>query len=420
MTYSSNISHSGRVVISCSELIKCYKLPTDVVSPISNRDIYITLLGSHSPVIYSIVDSQGVIVKCVQNWLRYLTKSIGVTITDGSVDQYGRSVVYFVRWIEEEKYYPNLSVDEVLVIITRQDIRAWVEYMTQLNLSPSTIRTREVCVKQLLDWLTTIDGGNVRLQENSPYGRDHNNKLKYVSKSVRSKSPKFIDTSTIISVLSKFYNECERCMFHTQYDTGLRISEIIELRKRDLPDLDLYPTTAEFIPMVVQGMKGRGGQPKERITLISRAVLNRIKRYHNTIDYKLSADWDMIDPDKPVFLTVNRYSWGYRNAKKQFDSAVSRSIAPEGFTTHWLRHGTAFSVLRSSIGRGYEDRILTVQQMLGHAHLSTTEVYTQISPALLADLTKKGHEIDRADEAHNIRKATFLPPLKHKERRGHK
>nr|WP_306287453.1 tyrosine-type recombinase/integrase [Pseudoalteromonas sp. WY3] len=292
--------------------------------------------------------------------------------------------------------------------------------MTQLNLSPSTIRTREVCVKQLLDWLTTIDGGNVRLQENSPYGRDHDNQLKYVSGSVRSKSPKFIDTSTVISVLSKFYNECERCMFHTQYDTGLRISEIIELRKRDLPDLDLYPTTAEFIPLVVQGMKGRGGQPKERITLISRAVLNRIKRYHNTIDYKLSADWDMIDPDKPVFLTVNRYSWGYRNAKKQFDSAVSRSIAPEGFTTHWLRHGTAFSVLRSSIGRGYEDRILTVQQMLGHAHLSTTEVYTQISPALLADLTKKGHEIDRADEAQNIRKATFLPPLKHKERRGHK
>ena len=90
------------------------------------------------------------------------------------------------------------------------------------------------------------------------------------------------------------------------------------------------------------------------------------------------------------------------------------------FRTHWLRHGTAFSVLRSDIGKSYEDRMLTVQQMLGHARLETTEIYTQISPALLTKLTRAGKELDRLKEAEHIREKTFLAPLKHKEKRGHR
>lgn len=402
-----------------SEFIVCDSPAERTLSPIANRDLSTPLSISSSSKVYSIVDGKGNIVKHAHRWLRYLSKSVGVSIGKGTVAQYGRAIVYFVRWLEEDNFYPNLSADEALEVLTRQDIRAWVSYMSETNLEAATIRLREVGLKLLLEWLTTNDGGNVRSQEDNPYGRDLENPLKYVSKSSAKKSPKFIDTSTIIAVLSNFHNECERCMFHAQYDTGLRIGEIIDLRLCDLPKAENFPANAEFIPIVVQGLKGRGGQSKERITLISKSVLNRIKRYHSSIDYKLAPDWDMNDQDKPVFLTANQLPWQYRNAKKQFDNAIGRAGLDKQFKNHWLRHGTAFSVLRSNIGRSYEDRILAVQQMLGHAYLSTTEIYTQISPALLSELTKKGHELDRAEEAQNIREATYLAGLKHSERRGH-
>ncbi|MBR8219649.1 hypothetical protein [Burkholderia vietnamiensis] len=63
--------------------------------------------------------------------------------------------------------------------------------------------------------------------------------------------------------------------------------------------------------------------------------------------------------------------------------------------------------------------MLIAQQMLGHASLTTTEIYTQIPPALLMKLTKKGQEMNRLHEAEHIREKTFLGPLQHREKRGH-
>ena len=389
-------------------------------NPIFDRDRTVYFSNKQNSEIYSVVDSMGATVKHIHRWLRSLNLEVGVSIVRDTVKQYGRAITYFVRWVEEDKFYPTLTIDQVLEVLTRQDIKAWIMHMSAQGLNPSTIRFREVSLKIFITWLATNDGGNIRESEKSPYGRDSDNQLKYISRSGSKKSPKYIDTELVISVISNFHNECERCMFHMQYDTGLRISEVINLRSRDLPDAKLYPPNIEFIPLVIQGVKGRGGQSKERITLISKAVLNRVKRYHSSIEYKMSLDWDMTDPDKPVFLTSNRLTWKYRNAKEQFDAALNRIGLNKQFQNHWLRHGTAFSVLKSDIGRGYEDRILAVQQMLGHSHLSTTEIYTQISPALLASLTKKGQEINRADEAERIRNDTYLAPLKHKEKRGHK
>ena len=91
----------------------------------------------------------------------------------------------------------------------------------------------------------------------------------------------------------------------------------------------------------------------------------------------------------------------------------------EDLSTQWMRHGAAHSVLRSDMGKDYQDRMLIVQQMLAHRRLKTTEVYTQISPALLQKLTKAGKEMNRLGEAERIREQTFLGPLKHTEKRGH-
>lgn len=395
------------------------------ISP-SNQHVVIQSNGNefnfttfkNQALIFSVFDSTGRIVKSVHNWLNYLGKHSGLSVSQGTVENYGRTLTYLCRWIEQSPTFENMEIDEVIILLDRFHIVEWLHNMKLSGVNFRTLKNREVCLRQFINWLSTIEGGNLRSMVNSPWGRD--NILGYVTKASHASSPKYISTEMVISILSQLHNECERCMFHTQYDTGLRISELISFKLKELPPESMYDSSYEFLPLLIQGVKGKAGSRKERITLISRAVMNRIRRYHNSIEYKLAPDWNINDPDKPVFLTSNQLPWGNRNASKQFKSAVNRSDINSKFSTHWLRHGTAFSVLQSDIGRTYEDRMLVAQTMLGHANLSTTEIYTQIAPALLARLTKKGNALNRLDEAEEIRSATYLPPLKNIERRGHR
>ncbi|WP_192698798.1 tyrosine-type recombinase/integrase [Paraburkholderia sp. OAS925] len=367
--------------------------------------------------IYSVVDSQGAVVESMHRWLRSLRAQIGLTVSEHTVPLYGRILSYLCRWLEHAQLYPSLSIDEQLKILSRWDITKWLNHMKEHGASSHhTLHTREACLKTFLEWLTTKEAGQLRDAENSPYGRD--GKLGYITATPNARSPKFVSPEIVVELLNSMYNECERCMFHAQYDMGLRLSDVIRMTVDDIPDDNAYNPALEFIPLCVKRSKGRGGQSPEKITLVSRAVLRRIKRYHGTPEYKLAPDWDIHDPKKPAFLTANRIVWSKRNASKQFNSAVRRSTLSK-ISTHWMRHGTAYSVLRSDMGKDYQDRMLIVQQMLGHRDLTTTEIYTQIPPSLLQALTKAGSAINRLGEAESIREKTYLGPLQHREMRGH-
>lgn len=400
------------------ELVKVKGTTSSEVVVHSSGEVLRLSVNSAAYPIYSVLDIQGAVVKSMHQWLRLLRTQAGLSISMSTVDQYARTLSYLARWIEREGPYPNLTIDENLVFLSRQDIHAWLSYMEERGAeSHNTLHSREACVKQFLDWMTTKEAGKLRDPENSPYGRGGT--LPYVVATPNARSPKYISTEIVIELLRALYNECERCMFQAQYDMGLRISELVNLIASDFPDESMYDPSFAFIPICVRRVKGRGGQKREKITLISRAVLKRIKRYHSSREYKLAPDWDINDPEKPAFLTVNQLRWSSRNASKQFKKAVRRARLVDAMSTHWMRHGTAYSVLRSDIGKTYVDRMLIVQQMLGHARLKTTEIYTQISPDLLQKLTKKGKEMDRLDEAERIREHTFLAPLQHSEKRGH-
>lgn len=402
---------------------KLVKFPLDErhqrVTLQSSGDLLELSLDTKPNPIFSVVDSNGTIVRSAHNWLSYLGRQVGLSFSLNTVELYGRTLSYLCRWIEDSPPYPSLGMDENIKLLSRHDVVNWLNSMAASGAeSKKTLHSREACLRQFIDWLSTIDGGRIRDSENSPWGRDGT--LHYVVAAPNARSPKFISAETIVDVLNGMFNECERCMFHAQYDMGLRISELIDFKVSDVPDEKHYDPAFEFIPVCVNGVKGRGGQKKERITLISRAVLKRIKRYHSSREYKLAPDWDINDPGKPAFLTVNQLGWSLRNASKQFKTAVRRVELPDAMRTHWLRHGTAYSVLRSDIGKSYQERMLMLQQMLGHASLKTTEIYTQISPALLEKLTRAGQEINRLEEAEHIREKTYLGPLQHNEKRGHR
>ncbi len=400
-----------------AQFIQIRTVPKTVTIQSKGHSLDLTAARSSGPV-YCILDSRGAIVETVTDWVKSLVEAAGVSNTLSSAVQYGRTASYLCRWIEKSGPFPHLTVDENILRLSRQHLTAWLNHMRKdEGLEPTTVHSREVAIRTLMEWLSTKDAGRLRDPENSPYGRD--GMLPYITRTPKALSPKFIPAKYVVQILNSMYNECERCMFHTQFDSGLRISEVANLKRSDIPDLARFDTAHEFLPFVARRSKGRGGNSSEKTTLISRAVLNRIKRYHASIEYKLAPDWNINDPHKPAFLTCNQLKWSTRNASKQFKEAVRRSNVHHDVSTHWFRHGTAYSVLRSDIGKTYEEKMLLIQQMLGHASLKTTEIYTQVPAALLTKLTIKGKEINRLHEAEFIREQTFLGSLQHTEKRGH-
>jgi site-specific recombinase XerD len=358
--------------------------------------------------------NDGIIVELPTRWLHSLSSK--PRYSDLSVNQYGRNVTDFLRWILEVEHYSNHSLDTVLKIATRRDIEHWIKDRKAARIEASTLRNREVGVKMFFDWLTTDEGNRVRTLENTPYKTGN-----LISPPPEGRKPRFVTSEGIIRLLNGFHNESERCLAHCLYDTGMRISEAERLLKRELPDPKNFPDGLKYYPLYVRGSKGRGGQIKERVAIISAPVLSRIRRYHNSPEYRFSPYFGNPDSEKPAFLSVNGYKVSRRSFGKQMDCAAVRGdLDPKFYSPHKLRHGAAFTILASELGKDYFDRLFLVQQVFGHSRITTTEIYTAIPPAILAKLNHDGVIKDKYQEAKRIKDATYLPLERHVEKRGHR
>ncbi|HEY0375748.1 MAG TPA: tyrosine-type recombinase/integrase [Pyrinomonadaceae bacterium] len=383
------------------------------MAPIYNDQLVLCATDNGGRNIYTYFND-GFIVELPTRWLRALSRKPRYSYQ--TVNQYGRSLTDFLKWLLEVEHYSKNSLDIILKITTRRDLEFWIKERSAARIEASTLRNREIAVKTFFDWLSTEEGGRVRTLENTPYKTGE-----LISPPPAGRKPRFVTSEDVIRLLNGFHNENERCLIHALYDTGMRISEAQRLLKSDLPDSRNFPDGLKYYPLYVRGSKGRGGQIKERIAIISAPVLARIRRYHNSPEYRFSPYFSNTGHGKPAFLSVNGYDLSRRNVGKQIDYAAARvGLDPEFYSPHIFRHGAAFSILSSELGKDYLDRLFLVQQVFGHKQITTTEIYTVIPPSVLAKLNRDGVLKDKYQEAKRIMEATYLPPERHIERRGHR
>jgi integrase/recombinase XerD len=357
----------------------------------------------------------GLIIHLATRWLHFISRE--PRYSPQTVRQYAHNLKAFLKWVVGIPCYLNLTPDIIIKAISRRDIQRWVSDQKAEGLAPATIRNREATVKEFFVWLTSSAGGSVRTTEDTPYKLD-----KLISPPPQRGKPRYVTAESVIATLNGLLNESERTLIHALYDIGLRVSEAIRLRRRDLPDEKLFPEGTKYFPIYIPGSKGWGGQIKQRVGLISSPVLARIRRYHNSLEYRFSPDFKDGDPDeKAVFLSVNGRPLAGRSIGKQLKRAAARvGLAPEIISPHRLRHGAAFAILKSELGKDYLDKLLLLQQLFGHNRITTTEIYTVIPPALLSKLNSEQAVTEKDEEAKRIMNATYLPPDKHTEKRGHR
>ena len=150
------------------------------------------------------------------------------------------------------------------------------------------------------------------------------------------------------------------------YGCGLRISEALAITRRDAPG----PGRAALRVI------GKGG--KERLVPVLPAVRQAIETY-------LAACPFVLAPAEPLFRGARGGPLSPRIIQKATERVRSALGLPETATPHALRHSFATHLL----GRGGDLR--TIQELLGHASLSTTQIYTHVDSDRLLDIYRRAH-----------------------------
>lgn len=148
------------------------------------------------------------------------------------------------------------------------------------------------------------------------------------------------------------------------WGSGLRISEALGLRQRDAP-------LGEVIRVI-----GKGG--KEREVPVLPAARDAIERYRGLCPYAPS-------PNDALFIGARGGALGPRPIQKAMATARMALGLPASATPHALRHSFATQLLAAG------GDLRAVQELLGHASLATTQVYTGVDETRLMEVYRRAH-----------------------------
>ena len=156
------------------------------------------------------------------------------------------------------------------------------------------------------------------------------------------------------------------------FGCGLRISEALSLKNRDIAN---HPESLRII--------GKGN--KERIVPVLPAVNVALDKYVKARPFGHA-------PEDPVFRSVRGLPMSPRMAEKVIEHVRKYLQLPDYVTPHALRHTFATALLAGGAD------LRSLQELLGHASLSTTQLYTKVNMAEIMDAYKHAHPLARSDE----------------------
>ena len=163
----------------------------------------------------------------------------------------------------------------------------------------------------------------------------------------------------------------DRAILELLYSSGLRLAELTDL---DLGDVDMQDATVR--------VTGKGN--KDRVVPVGSRALQALTRWHK-------SRAAMAGPDEPALFVSNR---GTRLSRRSVQARVDHWARRQGIDSkvypHLFRHSFATHLLESS------HDLRGVQELLGHANISTTQVYTHLDFQHLAQIYDKTHPRARA------------------------
>ncbi len=287
--------------------------------------------------------------KRVEDFLGFLTTEKGAS--DHTVKNYAIDLREFMKFLGEKD----------LKDLTYLDIRSFLAYLKTRNYSKSSIARKLACLRSFFKYLARE---NV-LTQNPAAGIATPKKEK--------KLPSFLNPDEITKLLDapnkgNWEEKRDKAILEMLYSSGIRVSELVGLNH---DDCDLFGGLARV----------RGKGKKERVVPVGQVALNCLKSY-----LEEKAPKETQHPiKKPLFVSRLGGRLTDRSIRRMILKYVKRIGLGKEVSPHTLRHSFATHLL----DRGADLR--SVQELLGHANLSTTQIYTHVTTQRLKDAYEAAH-----------------------------
>jgi len=194
---------------------------------------------------------------------------------------------------------------------------------------------------------------------------------------IKDHSLKFLDETQMHRLLNQPLNSDknglrDRSILELLFSTGLRVSELVSLNREQI-----NLRTREF------GVIGKGG--RSRVVFISKQATEWIGKYlkSRTDQYKPLFIRDL--RPKEIALEDEKVRLTSRSIQRLVKKYVRQANLPVAATPHTLRHSMATDLLRSGAD------LRSVQELLGHKNIATTQIYTHVTDARLREIHEKFH-----------------------------
>ncbi|MEP6836127.1 MAG: tyrosine recombinase XerC [Gemmatimonas sp.] len=318
----------------------------------------------------------------VREFLTHLEKERDVS--PNTLMAYERDLRAFSTYLAQSRGVDRWEWGE----LGRLDIRGWMAHLTRQGLAKRSIARGLSAVRSFFRWMHRDERvdvnparavGSPRLPRTLPGYLDRTQADTLLALAVtRSQSGNFTDVRNL-------------AMLEVFYSCGLRLSE---LQGIDLADLDL----------VTQQVKVRGKGRKERIVPVGDHAQRAVRNYlvkRDALIAKLGSDnkaartqaaADTASPRKPVrlgrgalFLSERGTRASTRAVQHAIVGLLSAVDEGAGLSTHSLRHTFATHLVDAGAD------LRAVQELLGHASISTTQIYTHTSVERLKKVYRQAH-----------------------------
>jgi len=170
------------------------------------------------------------------------------------------------------------------------------------------------------------------------------------------------DTNTLLGAR-------DRAMLETMYATGVRVSELVDLNVED-------------VDFVGEAVHVRGKGKKERITPISRTALTHIQKY---LDMRKADPRSATFEPKALFVNKHGQRLSTRSVRRKLDKYLLQCGLDPCISPHTLRHSFATHMLNNGAD------LRSVQELLGHQSISTTQIYTHLVTQQLKESYDNAH-----------------------------
>ncbi|MBY0280949.1 MAG: site-specific tyrosine recombinase XerD [Alphaproteobacteria bacterium] len=293
----------------------------------------------------------------------------------------GASLNTLSSYSQDLKDYLNFLNDLSAIDVSSETLHEYLSSLSTRQMHPSTIARRVSALRQFYRFLVSEDVCKTNPASGLTVVRQKRTLPKFLSEksvedlllSLKESTSKKADTPEGIRM---------RALLEVLYASGLRVSELVGLPLRSLI---VDPKTKLMQNMLM--IQGKGG--RDRLVPLNEPALEALLEYLKVRDYFLKKcglkgkNWLFPSASQKGYLTRQ----GFGQLLKQ--QAIEAGLDPASISPHVLRHAFATHLLQGGAD------LLVIQKLLGHADISTTQIYTHVMPDHLLDLVTTHHPLQR-------------------------